>query len=97
MEERERMLLILKFHLLRAKNRIKQLVDKHRSERSFDIGDWVFLKLQPYCQQYVVQRSSQKLSPKYYGPYKILDKFGPVAYKLQLPETSLTLYFMYHS
>ena len=97
LEERERMLLILKFHLLRAKNRIKQLVDKHRSERSFDIGDWVFLKLQPYCQQYVVQRSSQKLSPKYYGPYKILDKFGPVAYKLQLPETSLTLYFMYHS
>lgn len=88
LEERERMLLILKFHLLRAKNRIKQLVDKHRSERSFDIGDWVFLKLQPYCQQYVVQRSSQKLSPKYYGPYKILDKFGPVAYKLQLPETS---------
>ena len=88
LEDREKMLLILKFHLLRAQHRMKQLADKHRSERSFEIGDWVFLKLQPYRQQSVVNRTSQKLSPKFYGPYKILDKFGPVAYKLQLPATS---------
>ena len=88
LEDREKMLLILKFHLLRAQHRMKQLADKHRSERSFEIGDWVFLKLQPYRQQSVVNRTSQKLSPKFYGPYKILDKFGLVAYKLQLPATS---------
>lgn len=88
LEEREKMMLILKFHLLRAQHRMKQMADKHRSERSFEIGDWVFLKLQPYRQQTVVNRSSQKLSPKYFGPYKVIDKFGPVAYKLELPTSS---------
>lgn len=87
LEEREKMTLIFKFHLLRAQHSMKQLADKHRSERSFELGDWVFLKLQPYRQHSVVNRSSQKLAPKYYGPYKIMDKFGPVAYKLQLPAT----------
>lgn len=36
----------------------------------------------------VAQRSSQKISPKYYGPYEIIDKIGEVAYRLQLPATS---------
>ncbi|CAM8983892.1 unnamed protein product [Rhodiola kirilowii] len=48
----------------------------------------VYVKLQPYRQQSVVLRSTQKLSPKYFGPYKILDKCGVVAYKLQLPSSS---------
>ena len=88
LEEREKMLLIVKFHLLRAQHRMKQLADRHRSDKSFEIGDWVFLKLQPYRQQTVAHRTSNKISPKYYGPYKILDKFGSVASKLELPTTS---------
>lgn len=88
LREREDMLLILKFHLLRAQHRMKQLADRHQSERSFDIEDWVFVKLQPYRQQTIALRSSKKISPKYYGPYKVLDKHGSVAYKLQLPATS---------
>ena len=88
LEEREKMLMILKFHLLRAQHRMKQLADRHISDRSFEIGDWMFLKLQPYRQKTVAHRSSNKISPKYYGPYKVLDKFGPVAYKLELPSTS---------
>lgn len=88
LQEREDMLLILKFHILRAQHRMKQVADRHRSERSFEIGDWVFVKLQPYRQQSVVSRSSQKISPKYYGPYNILDEVGVVPYKLQLPASS---------
>lgn len=70
LQDREKMLLLLKFHLLRAQHRMKQQADKHRSERSFEIGHRVFLKLQPYRQQSVVVRSSPKLAPNFYGPMK---------------------------
>jgi hypothetical protein len=39
---------LLRQHLHRANNRMKQFADCKRSERSFSIGDWVYLRLQPY-------------------------------------------------
>ena len=41
----------LKFHLLRAQQIMKNNEDKHRRDVSFVLGDWVFLKLQPYKQK----------------------------------------------
>lgn len=88
LQDRENMILLLKFHLSRDQHRMKQLADQHRTEREFEIGDYVYVKLQPYRQQSVVLRSNQKLSPKYFGPYKIVDKCGAVAYRLELPPSS---------
>ena len=59
-----------------------------RSDREFQIGQWVLLKLQPYRQISTAARSSQKLAPRYYGTCRILEKVDLVAYKLQLPENS---------
>ena len=42
------MLDIIRHQLLRAQRRMKNQADKHRSERSFAVGDLVYLKLQPY-------------------------------------------------
>ncbi|KAA8517141.1 hypothetical protein F0562_017434 [Nyssa sinensis] len=66
-----------------------------RTERNFDIGDWVYLRLQPYKQHLVVQRKNLKLSPRFYGPYQIVERIGRVAYRLDLPSTSL-LYPVFH-
>jgi hypothetical protein len=82
---REEAIKLLKFHLLRAQNRMKQQADKHRSDRQFSIGDYVFLKLHPYKQHSLRKTQFHKLLPKYYGPFKILDKIGAVAYQLELP------------
>ena len=78
----------IKQHLLRAQQRMKNQVDKHRVEREFAIGDWVYLKLQPHIQQSVHRRSNYKLTFRYFGPYLILQRVGKVAYKLQLPSSS---------
>jgi hypothetical protein len=68
---------------------MKQQADQHHSERSFEVGDWVFLILQPYKQVSIKKpKKDNKLSPRYYGPYKVLQKIGTMAYKLELPVSS---------
>lgn len=88
LQDRENMLLLLKFYLMRAQHRMKQMADQQRTERDFEIGEYVYLKLQSYRQHSVVYRANKKLAPKYYGLYRILDKCEEVAYMLDLPTGS---------
>jgi hypothetical protein len=88
-KNQQQVLQILEDNLTMAKNRMKQQADQHRSERSFEVGDWVFLRLQPYKPMSLKQaKKDNKLSPKYYGPYKVLQKIGTMTYKLELPASS---------
>ena len=60
-EHQQQVLQLLKDNLNVAQNRIKQ----HHSERSFDVGDCVFLRLQPYKQMSLEQaKKDNKLSPQ---------------------------------
>jgi hypothetical protein len=86
--QRELMVNLVRQHLLRAQQRMKSQADKRCSEREFQVGDKVYLKLQPYVQSSIATRANHKLSFKYFGPYTILEKVGKVAYKLQLPPTT---------
>jgi len=84
MVSRNTILQQLKINLHAAVNRMKQMADSKRRDVDFQVGDLVFLKIHPYCQQTVSRRPYQKLASRFYGPYKIEEKVGKVAYKLQL-------------
>jgi hypothetical protein len=88
LQERARMIPEIQHHLARAQQWMKAQADKNRSERQFDVGDWVYLKLQPYVQHTVARRPCQKLGFKFFGPFKILKRVGNVSYKLDLPESA---------
>jgi hypothetical protein len=79
---------LIRQHLLRAQDRMKCQADNFRSERVFSVGDRVFLKLQPYVQSSLMRRANHKLSFRFFGPYKIVERLGSVAYRLELPPSS---------
>jgi hypothetical protein len=64
---------------------MKSNADKKRKQAEFKVGDMVLVRLQPYRQHSVSLRKHQKLSMRYFGPFKVLAKVGLVAYKLDLP------------
>ena len=55
-----------------AQNHMKQQADQGLSERQFEEGDQVFLRLQPYKQNSLKAKHCQNLAPKFYGPYIVL-------------------------
>ncbi|GAA0167811.1 hypothetical protein LIER_22660 [Lithospermum erythrorhizon] len=60
----------IKEKLAQAQNRIKKFVGKDRQDRYFQEGEWVYLKLQPYRQNYVSLRKHLKLSSKFYSRFQ---------------------------
>ena len=88
LQNRTTMLAHLRENIHQAQNRMKQQVDQHRSECQFQEGDQVCLRLQPYKQTSLKDKGCQKLSPKFYGPYQVLQCIGEVAYMLALPPTA---------
>lgn len=75
--------------LKKVQKRMKKYHDQGRRVMTFQVGYYVYLKLQLAKQKSMCQNPSAKLYQKYYGPYRIVEKFGNVAYKLQLPPTLL--------
>ncbi|GJS97870.1 retrotransposable element Tf2 [Tanacetum coccineum] len=88
LKEREVAVETLKFHISRAQSRMKSHADKGRTDKKFDCGDWVFLKLQPHRQVSLKQGKQNKLSPKLFGPFKVIQRIGEMAYKLEVPSNS---------
>lgn len=82
LKDKDRILSLLKSNLEAAQCRMKVQTDKHRPEMVFEVGDLVYLRLVPYQHLSLASHPFHKLQPKFYGPFQILSKVGPAAYKL---------------
>ncbi|GJY28756.1 putative reverse transcriptase domain-containing protein [Tanacetum coccineum] len=75
----------IKDRLKAARDRQKSYADKRRKPLEFSVGDYVLLKVSPW-KGVVRFRKKGKLAPRFVGPFEIIEKVGPVAYRLDLPE-----------
>jgi hypothetical protein len=82
-------------NLKEAQARQKSYADKRRQPLLFQVEDYVYLKVWPMkgVSRFGVKG---KLAPRYIGPFPILDRYGPVAYRLQLPETLSVVHNVFH-
>lgn len=87
LQERDFILDELRLQLLKSQQRMQVTANSKRRDENFAVGEKVFLKLQPYRQRSLAHRPFEKLAARFYGPYKVIQRIGQVAYKLQLPLT----------
>ena len=76
LKEWDAMLDEIEFNLIKGQQAMKYNADLKRREVSFVEGDLVFLKLQPYRQRSLAKRSNEKLAPRFFGLYSVLQKIG---------------------
>ncbi|GKE07022.1 putative reverse transcriptase domain-containing protein, partial [Tanacetum coccineum] len=75
----------IKDRLEAVRDRQKSYADRRRKPLEFSVGDYVLLKVSPW--KGVVRFGKKgKLAPRFVRPFEIIEKVGPVAYRLDLPE-----------
>ena len=86
---------LIRQRLVAAQDRQKSYADKRRRPLTFAAGDNVFLKIQP--RRGIISFGKKgKLSPRYIGPFEILQKIREVAYKLALPLQLAGVHDIFH-
>ena len=86
---------MIRGHLFTAQSRQKNYANERRRPLEFEVGDHVFLKVMP--KRGVIRFSKHgKLSPRFIGPFDVLERVGAVAYRLALPPSLSGVHEVFH-
>nr|GEU68362.1 putative reverse transcriptase domain-containing protein [Tanacetum cinerariifolium] len=86
---------LIKERLKVTRDRQKSYTDSRRKHLEFEVGDQVLLKVSPWIGVVCFEKKG-KLAPRYVGPFEILERIGPVAYHLRLPEELSSVHDTFH-
>jgi hypothetical protein len=94
-QEAEMQVRMVRENLRVAQSKQKSYVDHRRRELSFEVGDFIYLKVSPMrgLRRFKVRG---KLAPRFIGPFKILEWRGEVAYQLELPPQLSDVHDVFH-
>jgi hypothetical protein len=84
LKDAEKQVQMVRESLKVAQSQQKSYADKRKRDLSFEIEDFIYLKVSPTRGTHIFIVKG-KLAPRYIGPLKIIDHKGEVAYKLELP------------
>ena len=86
---------LIKEILKAAQNRQKSYVDNRKRDLEFKVGDNVFLKVSP-MKSIMRFGIKGKLSPRFVGPFEVLERVGTLAYKVALPPSLSKIHNVFH-
>jgi hypothetical protein len=93
--ERDEFLTEVRDRLEQAQQHYKSYYDKKHRDLHFSVHDWVRLRLLNRPVTSLDLTGHGKLEPRFYGPFKIIERVGDVAYKLELP-AGVKLHSVFH-
>jgi hypothetical protein len=94
-KEAEEKVALIRKRLLEAQSRQKSYADNRRRELIFEEGDFIYLKVSPMRGVKRFQMKG-KLAPRFVGPYPVIGRVRPTAYRLELPESMSDIHNVFH-
>ena len=86
---------LIRERLKATQSRQKSHANKKRRDIEFDVGDHVFIKVSP-LKGVLRFGKTNKLSPRYVGPFEILERIGSAAYQVALPPALSKIHNVFH-
>jgi hypothetical protein len=94
-QEMEEKMKMIRQMIKEAQDCQKSYADAHHVDCSYAVGDRVFLQAKPHKRS-IKFGKGDKLSPRFMGPFEIVERKGPMAYQLAMPDSLRRMHDVFH-